>query len=640
MPISYRTPTRWIVFKDHHQISLNDVTPDAVNFPKSHIHMDGRAPRKLGLTTARNHVAKMLGSNGSGKAYEHFFETQLKPFMDENGLVTPTDLIHSQAIATTPSFKPRQVADRIFKGSPMPSEIFTGWNIPWDDYDNGDAPFWQIIQGGLFLPRTMPPADGFAKLVKSLEGTDDCAAFFEAASLELGYTAEKSAQHGRKLAKAYTQERCFDETVYRMRLYCPDCNSMLGNLFLRFPEAETLQVHCNQYYPASMTEQAIVEAKREAAVATDLYRQWVNSKSIGWVKVLPFNSNLVFLSDEKGRYDFLIRGAKDTKFCHRIFGESANSTTMPKAHDTYHFERWLHFEYDGWKEKDWDDAEHTFYQTGEIRDYPQATLFRDYLKSKGDYSPPLMVSDKLLPRFTAVQTKAGKKLAVSDIITIGQFRAYLLKNPKALTIGNGMLGAVNADIYPNSYIESDTAAALTTSGLCVIPEQDMDQSGAAMPATVTWNDACAYAQWVQNEHEAPVRLLHCDEYQDIFGDIIPSFASREELQTALFTGVASDGTVCSVLREGEKPYRAKKDFQHFDRLRLRANEKQHTSGIKAVSASDFGEWLSATHRAINTLTHTHAHYPEGPLHGTVGVGSTGEYKGAKIGFRLCYEMAD
>ena len=640
MPISYHSPIRWIAFKDGHQVSLNDVTPDSINFPKSHIHMDGRAKRKFGLTTARNHVAKLLGSNGSGKAYEQFFETQLKPFMDENGLVTPTDLIHSQEISSVPSFKPRQVADRIFKGRPMPSEIFTGWNIPWDDYDNGDAPFWQITQGGLFLPRTTPPTDGFSKLVKALEGTDDCAAFFEAGSLELGYPAERAAKNGRRFAKAFTKERCFDEFIYRMRLYCPNCNSMLGNLFLRFPEEVALQASCKQYYPASMTDKAIAEAKREEVIATEVYRKWVESKKTGWIKVLPFNANLIFLSDGQGRYDFLIRGAKDRKFSHKIFGESADSTAMPKAQDTYHFERWLHFEYDGWEEKDRDAAEHAFYQTGEIRDYPGATLFRDYLKTKGDYSPPLMVSNKVLPGFTPVETEHGKKLAVSNIVSIGQFRAYLLKNQKALTIGNGMLGAVNADIYPDSYIESDSTTAQTTPGLCALSEQDVDQSGAAMPAAVTWNDACAFAQWVQNGHDVPVRLLHCDEYQDIFGNIVPTFASKKELKTALFTGVTSDGTICSALRQNEKPYRAGQDFQHFDKARLQASEKQHPSGIKAVTASDFGEWLSATHRAINTLTHTHVHYPEGPLHDTVGVGSTGEYKGAKIGFRLCYEMAD
>lgn len=641
MPITHRPPTRWIVFKDHHQVSLCDITPDAVNFPKSHIHMDGRVLRKLGLTTARNYVAKILGSkNGSGKAYEKFFANELKPFMDNNNLISPADLISTQQTSSIPSFTPKQVADRIFKGDQIPSKIFTGWNIPWDEYDSGDAPFWKIATGGLFLPQTFPPAKGFARLIEALGDSDDCTQFFKAASLELGLSPEKVISNGHKHGKSFTQERCFDETIHRMRLYCPNCNSMLGNLFLRFPERTELKGHCNQYYPASMTEEAVAEAKEEARITVELFRRWVEFKKTGWVKVLPFNANLVFLSDNSGRYDFLIRGAKDRLFSHKIFGTKSDTTKMPKAHDTYHFERWLHFEYDGWEEKDRDAAERAYYKNGEIKDYPRATLFRDYLKSTGKYHPNQMTGNSLLPGFTPVRMQDGRKMAISDLITIERFRTYLLRNPDCIHAGSRMLGAVNPDIYPKNHKESDREMALRTSGLCVISEQDFDESGAALPVAVTWNDACAFAKSFQEETNFPVRLPHCDEYQELFKDLIPSFEKNEDLKTALFKGRSKDGICYEVLRREEKTYHSSKDFQHYARSQVQTREKKHISGIKTLVASDFGEWLSAPHRAINSLTHTHVHYPEGPLNDIVGVGSSGQYKGAKIGFRLCYEMTD
>ena len=220
-----------------------------------------------------------------------------------------------------------------------------------------------------------------------------------------------------------------------------------------------------------------------------IFRAWIAKQKDGWVRVIPFNKHLVFLAGQDGEYDFLFPGMRDELFNHNPHAPYLKNGDVPKSNDSYHFKRWLYFEFMGWLENEEHHSEITYYaRGGEPIQHPGAeALLKKHLELKGHYKPPFKTappSESFVPVLIG-----GRLMHVSNLITMEQFHKFMLENSH-MEYSREM-----GDVDP---WESANKASNQT-----------------LPAVVTWYDANAYTAWISRTKKLPVRLPTEEEYLQI-----------------------------------------------------------------------------------------------------------------------------
>jgi len=548
---------------EFHIIPLRDIKKSAI---KKAVECTAKDREDINVCTLQNCLAKKLGFRGGFAGLKRELP-KLEQFKADHNLKELSDLVTATKIAPMIRLSHSQIADRIFKSNePVPKRIFTGYNVDW-------------------------------------------------ASINFEYGARSPNPN---ISQQTDDIREIEEWLEQHRGQIAGFTHLLGNLLISTsdnPADEQLNlVEC--IFRPGWEQDRIIREKRICFRTAEMFRQWICQLDKGWVNILQFNDNLVFLSDGNGTYDFVIRDHRNHTFNHNIHEPYLKNADIPKSDDEYHFLRWQYFNYRGWLERDTFEAEISFYSAGGNGiNYPglQEVLRRHFLSTE-QYNCPTtpMRRDSSFEAegFYSVQMD-DRKLWVSNLVTIGQFNEFIAENPEYIKYS------------PIPLEERSTV------------NSDRDEQ---LPASVTWYDANAYATWVNKKKHLPVRLLQLSEFKKLAPNAdLPiqqheiqeffSWDNRNELMWHL-----PDGTP---MGKGLDQHHNKNMQLHYvvDKLKW----EKHPAGMNFLVSLQFGEWLmKSTGCAINTATHSAMQYPlvtaeRDPFcpH------STGRCKMLKIGFRLC-----
>ncbi|MEK5744525.1 hypothetical protein VXE41_16800, partial [Acinetobacter variabilis] len=89
--------------------------------------------------------------------------------------------------------------------------------------------------------------------------------------------------------------------------------NLLGDQLIQPREKESVF----QFYNSNKT--AVAESLVHCNKKMNLFIQRIEEINQGWIEVLPFNENLIFLKGENGDYDFIFKNQRDEEFEHQIY---------------------------------------------------------------------------------------------------------------------------------------------------------------------------------------------------------------------------------------------------------------------------------------------------------------------------------
>lgn len=608
---------RFIRTEKFHILPIYGVMPDDLKKSSKDYEKDRE---DIKHNTRLNLLAKTYGVSGGIAGYIKEFEHNLKPFMQAHGLVHQANLITNKNCFYL-TLDARQVSDRLFvSGLPMPDKIFTGYNFDYFPYQHGYADF-NLPQSPFRLP------------------------FYEC-ELAAIYHAEKDPdtmfQFPGRMRSHYevVMGACMQFLIYESFNFLDD---------LLIAPTQKCSIIPKKYWVSDYEEERIQDLPTVSNAADQFFRRLIDKSEHGWVSVIPYNDNLIFLKGEGGVYDFVLRNMRTKTFSHQLYAPYLKRSEVPRAMNTlYNFRRWHYFSYNGWAEMDQHRAETYFYAQGRTADtHPEIDkILEEYFVKKGVYAPKsIAYKGSTIPELDFFPIKAGNtRLMVSNLITIQDLMIFSNKKPE--------------------YFEARQLIKTTP-----IPDhlEPMNSDAPHLPATVTWYDACAYIKWLEDEHGLPFRLLKTDEYLAIRGknQIEPDQAASEDdifengtddpyqrfidkffkentdtPKKKLITFVNDKGKDLG----GYPPYMAEQDFQNLKCIYVREPEYiYHDSGLKFVESDDVGEWLFENPYGkeaccIRSLSLGAVNGGECVQRNTQPASSTGKYKYTKVGFRICYEV--
>ncbi len=528
---------------------VESLDPKMIQARKDKILSTLKGPEKPESNTLLNDIVQALGLSGRWDAYKHDYDESLVPFLENNGL-----RYHRSLLGMEPDgiirLTYRQVADRLFATErKMPSRLFTG--IGFD--------YWQLLE----LALAQPDLHVEALIDGMVTGP------FDHSRPPAYYRI-----HSDRAAFSYVQAlECFSNFLGDQ--LC-DGGSSSQPLLPRVYQAEHAEaIHLHR--------------------GLEVFQHLLRLSEFGWVNVIPYNKNLVFLSDGMGGYDFVFRNLRDEVLPVSVTDKSDTVTEEDKDQV---FRAWSYFNYSGWREQDEHKAEEDFYAKGGTRaTYPGSiAVLRDYLTHRGRYPAQML------------RTAIGVDL--TPLVTIRAFRKYLWELGKI-----GKAKGIDPWLYANGEREEDDD----------------------LPVTVTWEEAADYAQWMNNKGRRQCRLPTEKEYRETFAALIPEQISAEDVKLALAEPlvefVSSEGT----LYKEHPPCMHPDDFAMMT-VRYRTPVPME-SGV--VRSAHFGEWLEPECAAINgrffcaQFEVAAAHeIIVSPSRARLSRDTTGKYKSMKIGFRL------
>lgn len=594
---SLRSPAvpavKYLPFKKFHIASITDLSEESVKVASYALKKDRQA---IKLGTIQNYIAKSLGFRAGFAGFKQEVTGPLPEFMREHGLVKCSNLVAPRDdFACMIKLGHRQIADRLFDSQRlMPSRLFTGYDIDWYGVNNR----W-------FRHNPWKP-----------NGRMDCPSFDDV------HRALKEAADGCVKKRSQLLEAAVAAAQPKLMFQPNLLDDMLSDFGSAKFDPSLIQI--KRYFGPEHGSEARAKAASEMRDAVRIFRLWMEEQLSGWVDILRYNENLIFLRGRNGEYDFVFRGMRDEPFGHDPFGPYLRSKDVPKSNDSYHFKRWLYHHYRGNLEADQHRAEIHYYNCGgQSNAYPgEQRILRDWLIADGVYRPPAK-SRPVASGFLSV--KLGEELvSISDLITIEEFKAFLDAEPSYLLHRNKQRGLDRWDT-----VNADDAIHL--------------------PAAVTWYDANAYAAWVSRTRKLPVRLLTEDEHALLRGvavfDPLPEDRQLRddsipwENWPAIGEFMSPDGH----LIDGHPPYMEEADFQNLRYRFIPSALCWHSApcGLRFLVSARFGEWLNEEGAAVNSAHGTSLCYGLfSPYRGKFSAKSTGKYKGMKVGFRLCYLTTD
>lgn len=509
----------WVPLRDGHAVPLHDLDlgdPDLATLKKGVRSVIKNPDHEVSHSSVLNAVAKALGFRGGFAGMRE----QMRPlheFMRRHELITAADLINCQSNDFAFHLRRRAVADRIFER--RPKRIFTGYDYDWaalSDYD------------------TAP----------------------------------------RSLIGAPVPKTNIEPYLYRNRFDLLGFWNLIGD-GLTEPSDRVNLVECT-YAVKGHANAAEKQRRRDVFLA---FRKVLDRSQHGWVDVVPFNDNLVFLRGRRGTYDVVFKELRDVApperreprlhpdFCPAFLqGKHAVATKMWFRH--------------GWEERDRHYAEVYFYERGGHPEvYPgQDAVLETYLRRSEQGSPPRMIEKPGLLSTLREVAIGDRRLAVSELITIGEYRFFLGKTDYSDRRRGDEWHRGNDD--PDHH-----------------------------PAAVTWLDAAAYCAWLERVTGQPVRLLSPEEYNAVLGQ--PDEGRDDVRRSCISWAQPWSGVI----------------GQPAPARFLDAVPSEVTpSGLHRIAAWDFLEW-----RDNETAASPYGWWP-------IGAESWGAYKKCKIGFRIVIEI--
>lgn len=531
---------------------------------------------------------KSLAISLGARSYEYWLDVEVDrilSFLSDNDMRRPADLIKwSYAPGFAGPLTAGRLADRFFNsGLPLPKRLFTG------------------VGSLLFAPSGYGRLDIQALADRYIDGDEECLEYCE--------------RHANKvMLRAYDFKSSggpeFLDLTGRMLLLnaisegvgC--CYNLLGDNLSDPREGDPVLT----LYGASHKELDFDHRLFQ------IFRTEIELSDDGWVEILPLpgNDNIIFLKGADGAFDWVIRDQRDNPFIANALSPMFKSNELPSAMQNPKLDAHLYFSTGEWRERLEHDAEHRYYAEGGVAaNWPgyDKLLMRELIAGRG-YSPPRPTYGQASTHFVSHRIN-HQCLMISPLITIDEFW----------------------DFY------QDSEWRRTRQDRAKKAKQDLKKHLSAvnlgdrghLPVSVTWFDAIAFCRHYELKTGLPVRLLAVDEWKQISPAPLRDI-EKDGWGDLTWRVVGGDGVT-----GGETTHRYKDGgvLQFADDLSWSVNSQ----GLPFLSIVDFGEWLSdyqfgyapvanaATGKALRT----------GPLERDKCLAaSTMQYKGLKVGFRICY----
>jgi hypothetical protein len=556
-----------------------------------------KAGEKISQPSLKNsdlldNVAVALGAR-SYKHWLHEVEPALEGFINQHGLRQPADLIRWENAPFMSSITARQIADRFFNsGHQIPKRLFTG------------------------VGNFMFAASGYGRIDlfdvgNRLTGKTDFAFLPHAEHIKFGTSFRDQVvlrAHRHNGWSANTPDY-LDLTAQGLVLQAFDdllsCSINLLGDSLVVPMVSPMEL---QLYKASE------EDKEEHRQLFNLFRDEIERTEVGWVDVLPFNENLVFLRATDGRFDWVVRDQREAPFSRNDLFPIFRSNELPEALDGKSVQAFLHYQKGIWLDQIKHQAEHHHYNSGgTLRDYPgQNKIVERYLAATEGHKPtnqPRAASNR---QFTA-HTLADKCLMVSDLISIAEFQKFFEAEWQTLR---------------------DEKAAFAERNWSSLPSMNA-LDPANLPVCLNWYDAIAYCKYLEKEEGLPVRMLSIEEWQAIA-------PSRETIKA--LGSKAQAHVVEAVNLDGELLEPPTYSIEYITRFKDDPCWVRNEQGLEFLSSLTFGEWLgdykgSAPDNvwAPVACTASGIALGRGPLEREFfEAWYIGKNNHLKVGFRVCY----
>ena len=630
--------TTYIPLEKFHIVPITGLTPESLKYSAKKTIRDRE---KIPHTTKLNILAKSLGIKGGFANYEKEFEEKLKPFMSKHNLHKRVNLLEHKyrgmRLGYT-QFNHQQVSERLFysKGQ-MPSKLFTGHDFDfsgvfaWDMHDLYEVlakdkylenifiqklhiklfcddsfeldKYIEAMKGHYFVDfneerfKELLSLDLNTKIPLTKRRTDNLPSFFDSASNNLNEASTQTAEYEEVMVSIS------DLIIISNMFEIGGCYNLLGNNLTNFYD-HAFGLDVEVYYENSMSSDESEVYIKSAQFLQKILNQRFQQSNKGWVNVIPYNENLIFLSDDNGNFDFVIKNQRDKVFTHQIYGDYLKRADIPSFIEDYRFKRWEYFNYKGNREFDSHLAEQHYYANGGLtKNYPgQHVILQNYYETSGDYIIESRSSNKHLHGFKKIKL-TEKELMVSELITIDELNDFLHKNHEYFATRKG-------DSLPplNSECDKDLAA------------------------TCTFYDVLAYISWAEKETNVPLRLLAYDEYLAVRDNDLGTNASFKS------GGYMTFYTPNGKQYPNHPPYMSQSDF---DALTLRFPEDLtnfEKNGLEFIDSNFFAEWLLEG-VSIRSASLTSFYGDDHVLRASGPRDCTGKYKGVKTGFRLCYELS-
>lgn len=345
-----------------------------------------------------------------------------------------------------------------------------------------------------------------------------------------------------------------------------------------------------------------------------IFRTEIERSDDGWVEVLPLpgNDNIIFLKGLDGAFDWVIRDQRDKPFMANPLSPMFKSNELPSAMQNPKLDAHLYFRAGESRERLEHDAEHRYYaEGGSPANWPgyDKLLMRELVAGRG-YAPPRPMYGQASMHFVSHRLN-DQCLMISPLITIDEFWRFY----------------------------EDSEWRRTRQDRAKKAKRDMKEHLSAvnlgdpghLPVSVTWFDSIAFCRHYELQTGLPVRLLAVDEWKQI-SPVPLRDIEKDGWGDLTWRVTGGDG-----LTGGESTHRYKEGgVLHF---RGDLSWSLNSAGLPFLSIVDFGEWLADYHSGYAPVANaaTGKALMTGPLERDKCLAaSTMQYKGLKVGFRICY----
>jgi len=519
--------------------------------------------------------AKILGFETTWSNYINEFNNNIKRFMKENGLVH-----FNQDILNTSypfKFSYRNIADRLFlSNKKTPKAIFTGYKNELLGSQSINDYFHQInmlisdkkIQNYPFYP-------SIQKFIYDLfqNNNDDFLELLVHNRFENGFDI-KSSIH------------------------------LIGDLCIKnYPEVKD-----ELFFQLYKREKGLITHSEEHLKLLQILKEVLVTQEDGWIDVIPYNDNLIFLKAQDGSYDFVFRNLRDEKFISPFKNFLKQDDTPSSINEELDFDFWL---YHGrnhakqsiqnlWKEKDEHLAEIEFYKNATSEEYHGLKkILKKYYENQGLYSYPNSKKNNGThrhPDYEVIEFP-DKTLCVSQLVTISDFFEFYnsgFKERRSKELD---------EIYSNNFERPD------------------------YPVSVTWYDAVAYCKYLQEKSEKQIRLLTPKEFEFIS----PKIKIDNQIKPEQELIYSYD------YQEFNYPAPHVEKYENLMMKFAKPLEfKEHNQLIFPLN-SRFKEWSNDF--INNHVSLLSAHDDHNIKNYKLLASSNNKYKYLKVGFRVCYEVS-
>jgi hypothetical protein len=610
---------KYFFTKEYCSCPLNSLSPDEIkkSYSKDLSKYDIKKMRYLNL------VSKTLGFQ-DWTEYQKEYTNRILPFLEKNALKQYAPNNEKEILKSKHgdvSFSYRQIADRIFLSNKLiPKKIFTGYSCRIDNfsYYTGGIPF--KVNDKIFTN-----SENLHKNKNELQSFIQSEVYCN-----------------------LKEEQELDYLITSLVIF-PSLKNLIGDTFIIDDTSEKEHIGLLYENSKGLSNEYIFQE------IGDIVHKQLKELEKGWIEIIPFNNNLVFLKAKDGSYDFVFRNLRDKPFISEL-GKYIRTKNIPSLiNEEYDFDRWLYFgfkeknknlkdiiPFDIWLERDFHLAEIEYYENNAHKNYPgQNSILKNYYSKKGIYSYYKKETKEILAGFKPFELE-DKMLYVSNLITIKEFNEFFISKDKD----------------NQSYQETrlDTLEDLST----INAEDDEN-----IPISVTWYDAIAYCRFIENKYNVHTRLLFRDEYEIICPSLVYKKYENISIESLMESNNEEDS---KKYFETKKRYQNNKeytpyaidtqkelyflykdellpspppymnDFENVVMKLAKPLEFIENNGLKFCTSCLFNEWTNEFNSGHAKVVS--ARYPWYKEHNGYSVflaSSTMKYKYRKVGFRVCYE---